>query len=639
MSLIHEVDGLLAGFEGSAGLSEQDRAMVGRKRKELPGLLDRITEAWSALDGRQQLAEEDLRLLYAALRTDEGTDGDAGPGAGPGAEPAVGAATRGGTGALIPFEQLAQALRAPVDEDLVQRAELDAWGRGLDSLSPRVPGTEAMDRTAAYLVDALESMGVQAWTEPLDFRGVFFHSWSFELTSPTGRSYVCFPENNVAFGDVRAELVDIGSGREADYAERDVRGKIVLINWGRLWDHEGPCASRQRYGLLHLYDLAYAHGAAGMVGYFEDTPGNSLKLLEPGIRPIGGSNTFGAVEAGPEHQFRLPALNIGRQDALEIKALLADGEVGAHLVIEGTRKTSTTQSVLGFLPGTSNATIAVGAHSCTAFEGAICDTVGVVGALALARYFSALPLSRRKKSLLVFFDSFHVWGNCCQTANMVLKEHTTLANEIEAFLWLDHISDGQANTNRLLISSDNPVLWPLSALALAGRGVAPLALPLGRIWSLCATGAFERRGIPTLTMQALGDYVLTTEDTWDKFDLDVVRRDVLVNVGIASALQELELPADTPGEPVGGCGSLFTSTELATYPPGESYVAEASYPLYVGGEHGEVRILRTDAEKERFIAHGQAAGATDAAEAAGAAEAADGTGAAGEAGEAGAAGE
>lgn len=603
VSLIEEVDGLLASFEESQGLSASDRAMVHAKREELPGLLERVGETWAALKDKEGLTEEDLRLLYDALHPEDAgaADTDAAADAAATALP------------LVSFEQLLGGLRAPVDEELVEREQLDAWGIELDRFSPRVPGTEAMDQTADYLIRELEAMGVQAWSEPLDFRGVFFRSWSFEVT-PSGSSPVataaqvpapwritCFPENNVAFGDVSAELVDVGSGHEGDYRARDVRGKVVLVNWGRLWDHEGPCAARQRYGLLRLYDLAYAHGAVGMVGYFEDTPGNALKLLEPGIKPVGGSNTFGAVEASPAHQFRLPALNIGRDDALKLKQALANGGLEAHLVIEGVRKTSTTQSVLAFIPGESNATIAVAAHSCTAFEGAICDTVGVVGALALARYFSALPLNRRKKSLLLFFDSFHVWGNCCQTANMVLKEHATLANEIEAFLWLDHISDGQPNTSRLLISSDHPVLWPLSALALARRGVAPLAVPLGRIWSLCATGAFERRGIPALTMQALGDYVLTTEDTWGKFDPNTVWRDVLVNVDIASALMELDLPPNAPGEPVGGCGALFTETELATYSPGETYTAESSYPLYVGGEHKPVRILRTAEEKAAFI--------------------------------------
>jgi hypothetical protein len=609
MSLLNEIGDLLSGFEAIPGLSEQDKTMIHEKREELPGFLSRLAALWGTLADKPHLSDVDLRALYDVL----GGAPDNALGERE-AQPARGMAK------TAPFEDILRALRAPVDEGLLQPAELDAWGLELDSLSPRVPGTEAMDETTTYLVDALESMGIQAWTEPLDFRGVFFHSWSFEVTTPVVRPFICFPENNVAFGDVRAELVDVGSGREHDYAAPDapdVRGKVVLVNWGRLWDHEGPCATRQRYELLHRYDLAYAYGAIGMVGYFEDTPGNALKLLEPGIRPVGGSNTFGSVEAGPDHQFRLPAVNIGREDALIIKGLLTDGEVRVRLAIEGTRKVSTTRSVLGFLPGVTNATIAAAAHSCTAFEGAICDTVGVVGVLALARYFSQLPLVRRKKSMLFFFDSFHVWGNCCQTANQVLTAHATLAERVEAFLWLDHISDGVQDSGRLLISSENPVLWPITALSLAQRGIEPIALPIGRIWSLCATGPFERRGIPSLTMQALGDTVLTTEDTWNKFDPDVVYRDVMVNVGIASALQELEVPPNVPGEPVGGCGSLFTETVQPAYPPGERYRAEPSYPLYVGGTHEPIRIANTKAEKERLIARASAAGGAPAAPGAG----------------------
>jgi hypothetical protein len=491
--------------------------------------------------------------------------------------------------------------------------KLNEWGIALDTMSPRVPGTESMDRTADYLIKELSGFGLDAWSESLDFRGVFFHEWSFALSAPKRKSFVAFPQNNVAFGDLEADLIDVGRGRESDYRNVDAKGKIVLVNWGRLWDHEGPCAARRRYGLLHLYDLAYIRGAAGMVGYFEDTPGNSLKLVEPGIKPVGGSNVFGPSEAGPDHGFKLPVLNIGREDALEIKELLLHAEhtpgaapVTARLKIGGVRKVSSTQSVIAFLPGRSARTIAVAAHSCTAFEGAICDTVGVVGALALAKYFASLPIEERDKSLLFFFDSFHVWGNCCQTANAVLRKHPTIAAAIEAFLWLDHISDGRADTERLLLASDHPVVWPLAALAMTRNGVPPYALPIGRIWSLCATGAFERRGIPTITMQTLGDDVLTTEDTWDKFDLDLLRRDVLIQAELAGALLKSELPANAPAEPIGGCGALFTDTETPAYPPGLRYAPEPSYPLYVGGAETPVRILADDTAKARHFAAGPA---------------------------------
>jgi hypothetical protein len=567
---------MLRAFATIPGLSESDQKLIAQKIDEFPRILAGISEVWASLGDDPKPTQDDLRKLYEVLNENSELE-------------------------LAPFDTLLQALEAPEAANL-SAEELDRWGFELDAFSPRVPGTQAMDDTAAYLIEKLESFGIKTWSEPLDFKGVFFTDWSFGITAPTAKVIGSFPQNNVAFGDIAAELVDVGRGHEEDYEGKDVKGKIVFVDWGDIWDQEGPCSLRQRYGLLALYDIAYENGAAGMVGYFDDAPGNALKLVEPGIRPIGGSNIPGAVEVGPDHQFALPVLNIGTVDALALKEELASGTVEAHLVIEGVRKVSTTQSVLGYLPGLSDSAIAVAAHSCTAFEGAICDTVGVVGALAFAKHFASLPLEKRPKSILFFFDSFHVWGNCNQTANLVLRDHADIVENIDAFVWLDHISDGIVDADRILLSSDNPVTWPITALALARNGVFPLAVPVSRIWSMCANGPFERAGIPTLTMQSFGDIVLTTEDTWDKFDPAVVLRDVSVNLDIARAFLELDIPRNEPGEPIGGCGVLFTGLEHPTYAPGESYEPQPSYPLLIGGETGPIVRLTTKEEKQAFFA-------------------------------------
>jgi hypothetical protein len=576
MGLLEETLGLLSGMEKMPGLPAADQQMIQEKIKTLPGLLSGITTIWPKLEKQQELSQDDLQSLYEMLR-------------------------KSGAGAVAPFESLMHGLNQKVSPDVLTPKELYQWGIDLDRLSPRVPGTIAMDHTVQYLVDTLRAFGIETWTEPLNFKGVFFRDWSFEIVAPFKQTFVCFPENNVGFGEVTAALVDVGRGKESDYQGKDVRGKIVFVDWGGLWDHEGPCALRDRYGLLHLYDLAFAHGAAGMVGYFDDTPGNTLKLVEPGIKPTGGSNVWGQAETGPDHQFKLPVLNIGREDGLAIKAMLKEKVLEARLVVKGVRKVSTTQFVVGLLPGRTSQTIACGAHSCTAFEGAICDTVGVVGTLALAKYFASRPIEEREKTMLFFFDSFHVWGNCCQAAVMLLNRHRTLASCIESLLWLDHIGDGRADSPRLSITSDNPVFWPLITLAMAKRGIMPIALPIGRIWSLCATGAFERQGIPTMTMQALNDITLTPEDTWDKFDPAVLFRDVMMHIELAQALHMLSVPHNAPGEPVGGCGALFTEPVMPDYPPKEQYVPEPAYPLYVGGEHVLVSVLKTPEEKQAFV--------------------------------------
>ena len=529
--------------------------------------LNRELQTFSAAIGEKEAPEKaDYRALYDILQRN--TDRE-----------------------LKDFDELFAAFEENPTQTNLTKEELYDWGLKLSGFSPRVPGTYSMDRTNAWLKEKLESFGLDVWTEPINFHGVFFHEWSFAVTSPVSKRYAVFPQNNVGFGDISAELVDIGKGFEEDYIGKDVEGKILLMNWGLFYSHEGPCAARERYTLLRLYDIAYAHHAGGIIGYFEDTPGNTFRLLEPGIKPIGGSNVWGPAEVGSDRQYKVPVLSIGRSDAAELRLLLAGGYTEAHMVIRGVRKVSTTNILIGLLPGTGEKAIAAGAHTCTAFEGAGCDTNGVVCALAMAKHFSAVPVEKRKKSLLFFFDSFHVWGNCCQSAITILNRYRTLSENIEAMIWLDHIGNGQADTIHTTTVSDNPVLWPEAAFSQFKYNIAPYVLPTAGIWSICATGAFQRTGIPTVTVQDMDDNLLTPEDTWDKYDPEIVYRDIMAHVDLTDALLKLDVPADVPAEPFGGCGSLFTDVSQPAYPAGESYAPEPDYPLYVGGCDTPVRIV------------------------------------------------
>ena len=562
MGALGEINNLVESFRSKGVFDEEQKNILGWYDKYYNSLTADLEAEYEKIKSKKELTKDDYRSLYDVLQ--KNTDIK-----------------------LESFDKIYDSFDKDTTPTNLDRDELYRWGEELSGFAPRVPGTYSMDRTNDYIAEKLESFGIKTWKEPINFRGVFFHEWSFEITSPENKKFFSFPENNVGFGDINSEIIDLGKGYEEDYKgrEAEVKGKIALINLTTIPEHEGPCAQRERYTILHLYDLAYAHGVAGIIGYFEDTPGNTIKLLEPGIKPIGGSNIWGPAEVGENHQFTIPVLNIGREDALEIKALLKDKKVEGHLKIDGVRKVSTTNIVLGLLPGRGDRTIAVGAHSCTAFEGAVCDTIGVVGELALAKHFSEIPIEKRDKSLFFFFDPFHVWGNCCQTAITVLDRYKTLTSHVDAFVWLDHISEGHAETVHDTTVSDNSVLWPLAALTQAKYGISPYVVPTAKIWAICATGAYQRAGIPTITVQSMNDYTLTPEDTWDKFDPDVVYRDILAHVDLVEGLEKLEVETDTPVEPFGGCGSLFTDLSQPSYPAGESYVPEKDYPLYVGGEN------------------------------------------------------
>ena len=558
---------ILSALRDLPNLTADERAFIDEKKDALAPLADGFAAAWENVKDKTSPTEDELKAVYDVMRTNSPRP-------------------------IAAFSDLIKGLSGGVDLSGVSAGKLYEWGNELSRLSPRAPGTQAMDSASDYITDKLRSFGVQTYVEPLNFKGVFFHEWLFETESPFKKAFTAFPQNNAAFGDVRAELVYVGSGNPEDYGGKNVKGKLLLINLNGIMRHEGPCILRKRYGLLAIYDTAYLNGAAGIIGFFTDTPGNTLRLLEPGIKPMGGSNVSGPSEIGSDHEFALPVLNIGAQDAQILINTLENEkkQIFARLKIKGTRKVSTTPINIGFLPGKSEKIIAVASHSCTAFEGALCDTAGVVGTLAIAEYFGALPAEKREKSMLFFFDSFHVWGNCCQAALTVLDRYPEYAANTEAFLWLDHLTDGQPLTPRVINASDNPVLWPLTAMAAAASGVSPIALPIARIWSVCATGAFERSGVATMTVQAINDYVLTPEDTWDKFREDVVRRDICFHIRLASALHRIYVAPDPASEPIGGCGSLFTETEEPEYPKGQSYVPEKSYPLYKGGADSPIRV-------------------------------------------------
>jgi len=486
--------------------------------------------------------------------------------------------------------------------------EVYNWGIEFSKFSPRIPGTDNIEKARDFIVNQLQKFGLETWLEPINFRGVFYQEWNFKIDSPEMGFIISCPQNNVGFGDVNADIVNIGYGTDSDYKGKDVKGKIVLINWGSLMNHEGPCGRGKRYPLLASYDAAWTRGVVGMVGYFEDTPGNSLKILEPGIKTTGGSNVSGPAEIGEDKQFMLPVLHIGRKDALKLKEILNKKPLKGSISIKGKRKVSTVWNVIGKLSGRikSKDVILIGAHYCSTFEGAICDTVGVVGALEVARQFSKIPQKARAKTMYFVFSGSHVWINCNISSLRFIANHDDIIPKISAMLWMDHISSpvfiGSKRVSRRIfptrigLTSDNLILTFLTFVSMLRNKRMPLALPISRIWTLCEMGPFDNLGIPCMGMQVSSHLMLTSEDTWDKIDPIQLHRDISVYLDLARYIQRfpgrLLRIFDSPGRSFFGCGTLFKDPKVPIYPVGDAYGSEKSQPLIIGGKVKPLEIVR-----------------------------------------------
>ena len=198
----------------------------------------------------------------------------------------------------------ADAVRAdePWPEDRFEAAVLEGQLRFLasDELGGRRTGTIGNDVAARYLAEQLRAFGV-APAPGTD--GTFFQEIPFVRTAPAESGFFALGGDTLRQGErllvmaggglaATAPAVFAGHGlAEADYAGKDVQGKVVVTQLGRPGDSNllaalQATAEKQR--------LAAAHGAVGVVELFGGgMPWRSITgyLGRPrfGLEPEGGA--------------------------------------------------------------------------------------------------------------------------------------------------------------------------------------------------------------------------------------------------------------------------------------------------------------------------------------------------------------
>lgn len=305
----------------------------------------------------------------------------------------------------------------------------------------------------------------------------------------------------------------------------------------------------------------------------------------------------GSSEHREDRRFLLPVLGIGREDACALIARLSGKKVMGRVHIDAIRKASRTETITGILPGAGRDVIVVGSHYCTAFEGAVCDTCGVAGALAIAEHFSSIPMEKRPKDLYFIFSGSHVWINCNIATRLFIRNNPDVMRKMVAMLWMDHIT---APARRIgwrrvfrpgtVLLSMNPVMCLFAVLSLMKNRKVPRLLPFSRLWTLCEMGPFDCSGVPCLGLQVSDPVMLTTEDTWDRIDAEELAADAGFYLDMIRLLQKtpgwLTGLFELPGRSLFGCGTLFSDTAM---PRCADYSPEPASPLYRGGERGPVR--------------------------------------------------
>ena len=181
------------------------------------------------------------------------------------------------------------------------------------------------------------------------------------------------------------ELIWLGTGTEADYLGRDVRGKAVLIQ-----DIPRPGTLRHSIRSEGALERAYDHGAAA-VGIVYGISDNFAVWQRTGGRP---------------------GFNLGYEDGVRLRDLLGSGEaISVSLDYESELLPDRHgDSVLGVLPGTSAENVIIIAHIDGYFDSASDNASGVAVMMGLIKHFAQIPRSQRRRNLIFMSSLGHHSG-------------------------------------------------------------------------------------------------------------------------------------------------------------------------------------------------------------------------------------
>lgn len=321
----------------------------------------------------------------------------------------------------------------------------------------RVHGTtgfrEAADFVAARAREyGLEAVAVESFpADGATTYGTFrsYYGWEaesavLEEVSPRAETVADYSKLRVALADysndadVTAGLVDVGAGTsDADYAGKDVRGKLVLAGGGVAVAHREAVEER---------------GAAGLVSYQQNQTTGWSGDFPDNIRwghlsPYTLKNSF--------------AFMVSLRKAREYRDRLARGEtIRMHAVVKARMRPATFDVVTGVIRGTDPAAgeIIYSCHLCHQKPGANDNASGAAAILEDARILSMLIRSGklpRPRRTIRFIWPPEIAGTLCY-----LTRHPEVARAAKAAIHMDMVGGSFAATKSVLHLTRTPASLP-----------------------------------------------------------------------------------------------------------------------------------------------------------------------------------
>lgn len=211
------------------------------------------------------------------------------------------------------------AAAAPA-EDMVTREM-----RYCASLGAKPPGKASTRTYARHLVDRFEKAGLRTRTETFHLPRYDVSRQRIEVVGQGARRV---PGETFTYGGtgvVNANVVDVGVGRPHDYAGKNVRGKIVMVE------------RNESYHRTSQLTQVEAHGGAAML-YVSGAPDNLVQT--------------GTVRWAQDRPARIPTMTVGSRDGAQLRDQLGSSGLRMRLEVQAERVDSVGRNVIGVRRGT-----------------------------------------------------------------------------------------------------------------------------------------------------------------------------------------------------------------------------------------------------------------------------------------------
>ena len=338
----------------------------------------------------------------------------------------------------------------------------------------RISGSQGYTEAASYVLEQLQEFGFspqEAWIESFTADGkIQYQTWTspsgwnissaeLRMIKPKNKLIIRYPEIAMSVitrsnsGEVRAELVDVGTGTsDEDYLEKDVSGKLVLAT--------GDADSVHRLAVLK-------YGAAAIICYLDD------------VRTIEHPNMLQYAEIQPksdELDHLTFGFNITSQQGHMLKKLLSSGkQVVLNAKVEGPGlEPGSLDVVVAIIPGGENPEqeLLYTAHLDHPKESANDNASGSAAILDIARTFKNLinqgQLPRPRRTLRFLWVP-ELYGTMAYVDAHPELQGPTLGGNFLANLNLDMVGE-----NLELLHSQMSITWPPVSISSALSDVVPV---------------------------------------------------------------------------------------------------------------------------------------------------------------------